>query len=111
MIQSAIQPQNQNNGSEFKDSRQSVTFYCHAPNAKEVSLVGTFNSWDPWATPMKRNSLGEWFVVLDLLPGVHEYQAVVDGKWVSEPAYAVPEAEEKAASKIQSYEWNLMDSI
>jgi len=36
-----------------------VVFFCHAPKAKEVSLVGTFNDWEPGATPMMKNSKGE----------------------------------------------------
>ncbi|MCA9448777.1 MAG: hypothetical protein KC931_16775, partial [Candidatus Omnitrophica bacterium] len=56
MIQSANRSQTRDKRGEPEDSRKSVTFYGHAPTAKEVSLVGTFNGWDPLATPMKRNS-------------------------------------------------------
>lgn len=91
MIQAMTYPQEANE--EATIWKRTVTFYCHAPNAKKVSLVGTFNDWDPEADPMERNSKGEWCVVLDLEPGDYEYQAVVDGRWLSEPVYTIPQAE------------------
>jgi 1,4-alpha-glucan branching enzyme len=31
-----------------------AVFFCRAPEAKQVSLVGDFNCWDPTANPMSR---------------------------------------------------------
>jgi 1,4-alpha-glucan branching enzyme len=44
-----------------------------APNAKSVNLVGEFNGWDIYATPMKRLKDGSFKVQLDLESG-KEYQ-------------------------------------
>ena len=52
-----------------------------------VALVGDFNGWDSTATPMsKRASDGTWTTELPLIPGVHTYAFVVDGKkWIVDP--------------------------
>ncbi len=44
-----------------------------APEARKVTLVGTFNHWDRQATPMERLKSGEFKVTLDLETG-QEYQ-------------------------------------
>ena len=31
-----------------------VDFFCDAPGAEQVSLIGDFNYWNPAATPMAR---------------------------------------------------------
>ncbi|MBY0309033.1 MAG: glycogen-binding domain-containing protein, partial [Phycisphaerales bacterium] len=46
---------------------------------------GTFNNWDPKATPMKRSEGGDWVYTLDLSPGRYEYKFVIDGQWCCEP--------------------------
>jgi 1,4-alpha-glucan branching enzyme len=53
-----------------------------------VSLVGTFNRWDPTATPMERTPTGgTWSVVIPLSAGRYEYAFVVDGKhWLPDPS-------------------------
>lgn len=62
-----------------------TVFSCRADEARAVSLVGTFNDWNPDATPMSRNAAGEWTVTLELAPGRYEYKFVVDGQWCCEP--------------------------
>lgn len=64
-----------------------TVFSCCADDARAVSLVGTFNDWNPDATPMSRNPAGEWTVRLELAPGRYEYKFVVDGQWCCEPGY------------------------
>lgn len=56
-----------------------VNFYCAAPDAKQVSLVGDFNKWDAAAHPMKQQPDGSWFVQANLVHGHHHYQFLVDG--------------------------------
>src|SRR5882762_7544442 len=46
-----------------------VTFFCNAPGAKSVRLVGDFNGWDLAATPMQRMPDGRWTVSLELHHG------------------------------------------
>ena len=62
-----------------------ANFFCHAPEAKQVSLIGDFNNWEPNATPMVRQPDGRWMASLDLSHGYHEYVFLVDGTPVLDP--------------------------
>ena len=64
---------------------RATTFTCHTADAKSVFLAGTFNNWDPFATPMQDAGEGEWSVELPLAAGLYEYKFVVDGEWCCEP--------------------------
>ncbi len=56
-----------------------VTFVFYAPKATSVSLVGTFNDWNPALTPMTRGKDGTWSVQVSLASGRYEYMYFVDG--------------------------------
>jgi 1,4-alpha-glucan branching enzyme len=60
-------------------------FFCQAPQAKQVSIIGDFNGWDPDATPMSRQPDGRWMVSLELSHSYHQYLFLVDGKRVLDP--------------------------
>jgi hypothetical protein len=64
-----------------------VRFVLFAPDAHDVSLAGTFNQWDPAATPLLRTGTpGVWSATLILPAGQHQYAFVVDGaRWVADP--------------------------
>ena len=62
-----------------------VNFFCLAPNANEVYIVGDFNEWQRGTHPMERQPDGSWKVVLPLSHGHHHYQFVVDGKPTLDP--------------------------
>ncbi|OLB51907.1 MAG: hypothetical protein AUI08_01980 [Gemmatimonadetes bacterium 13_2_20CM_2_65_7] len=64
-----------------------MRFVLVAPGAQHVSLAGTFNHWDPRATPLVRSGAGDlWTATLSLPPGQHQYAFVVDGtRWVPDP--------------------------
>jgi 1,4-alpha-glucan branching enzyme len=62
-----------------------VDFFCHAPEAKGVALVGDFNGWAPTAHPMTRMPDGGWVIRLELPHGHHQYQFLVDGKPTLDP--------------------------
>ena len=62
-----------------------TSFTCHAPAARAVFLAGTFNGWDPTATPMVKDAEGNWDVAVVITPGRHEYKFVVDAEWCCEP--------------------------
>ncbi|HVZ18854.1 MAG TPA: glycogen-binding domain-containing protein [Terriglobales bacterium] len=62
-----------------------VAFVCHPSTAEAVFLAGSFNGWDPTATPMMLGKDGQWTVSLTLAPGRYEYKFVVDGEWCCEP--------------------------
>jgi len=54
-----------------------------APEAKTVSLVGEFNAWNIYATPMKRLKDGSFKIELTLDPGrSYEYRYLIDeNRW------------------------------
>lgn len=56
------------------------------PTAQSVSVAGSFNDWQPAATPMIALGKGHWRKVLTLPPGRYEYRFVVDGQWVDDVA-------------------------
>ena len=67
--------------------REVVRFELAAPRAAHVALVGSFNEWNPVATPLERDaSTGKWIVSLRLPPGRHVYAFVVDGDVTADPA-------------------------
>ncbi len=55
------------------------------PSAQQVSVAGSFNAWQPEATPLKPVAPGRWSGNLELPPGRHEYLFVVDGQWLPDP--------------------------
>jgi hypothetical protein len=65
-----------------------VRFVLFAPEAQQVALAGTFNQWDPAATPLVRTGAsGIWAATLILPAGQHQYAFVVDGaRWVADPS-------------------------
>ena len=66
--------------------REVVRFELVAPTASRVTLVGSFNEWNPVATPLRRDpSSGKWIVSLRLPPGRHVYAFVVDGDVTADP--------------------------
>ncbi len=68
-----------------KRPRHHVDFFCRAPQARQVALVGDFNKWEPQATPMRQMPDGVWMVSLELPHGHHRYLFFVDGKPVLDP--------------------------
>jgi len=70
---------------EKKASRRRVTLSFEAPMAKEVALLGDFNSWNSKAHPMKKGKDGVWKKSLMLLQGRYEYKFLVDGQWHHDP--------------------------
>jgi len=67
--------------------REIVHFELSAPRASRVALVGSFNEWNPVATPLTRDpATGKWVVSLRLPPGRHVYAFVVDGDVTADPA-------------------------
>jgi len=75
------------------DGRWRVTFELRGPSADaRVSVAGSFNAWNPAATPMERMGDGAWRISLDLPDGRHLYKFVVDGatgrEWLADPANA-----------------------
>ena len=68
------------------DDLQRVRFGYFHPDAKSVSVAGSFNNWNPKTTPMTRDSLGDWSVEVRLPHGEYHYRFLVDGEWRDDPS-------------------------
>ncbi|MGD0615850.1 MAG: glycoside hydrolase family 13 [Verrucomicrobiota bacterium] len=66
------------------NSLRPISFFCDAPRAKVVQIVGDFNRWLP--IPMHRRVDGWWHVQALLCHGHHHYRFLVDGKPMLDPA-------------------------
>jgi len=73
---------NQNNSGT---QSQRVHFEFDYPAAESVSIAGTFNDWQPNATPMIALGERRWAKDLTLPPGDYEYCLVVDGQCKPDP--------------------------
>jgi 1,4-alpha-glucan branching enzyme len=62
-----------------------VNFSCFAPSARQVSVAGDFNHWDPNANPMCWLPDGGWVLTLPLHHGHHLYYFVIDGEPALDP--------------------------
>lgn len=73
-----------------------VTFKLKGhPEAKSVTVIGTFNLFTPWASPMKQVN-GEWTTSVQVEPGRHQYLFLVDGQQVVDPANPHLNADKRA---------------
>jgi hypothetical protein len=62
-----------------------LTYSGSRPDLDSVSVAGSFNGWNPTATPMTLEN-GAWTILLVLPPGSHEYMFVENGtEWVTDP--------------------------
>lgn len=75
--------------SKPRAAAQEVEFTFRAPEAKKVSVAGTFNGWNTTTMPMKKGKDGVWRITVKLSSGRHEYKYFVDGAW----AQNIPGAE------------------
>ena len=62
-----------------------VLFRLLAPGAREVSVVGEFNDWDPDADSLQAKRNGLWRVTVPIDDGEWAYLFVVDGEWIRDP--------------------------
>ena len=72
--------------SDSLNPEQRVTFILrdHA-QAQTVTIAGTFNGWNPQATPLVRKG-ADWLVELRLRPATYKYKFVIDGnRWTIDP--------------------------
>jgi serine protease AprX len=65
-----------------------LVFWYHDDAAKQVSLAGDFNDWNPKQLYFTRHASGMWQAALPLLPpGTYQYKLVVDGgRWLEDPS-------------------------
>ena len=72
------------------DGQTQVFFQFKDSAAQSVSVIGTFNNWDPKGYEMSRNPVtGDWVFKTKLAPGKHDYVFLVDG----EKVYTDPNAD------------------
>lgn len=65
---------------------ESVRFTYRAAPGTHVSLVGSFNRWNPIRTPLEGpDESGLYSVTVPLSEGSHEYLFVVNGVWLPDP--------------------------
>jgi len=98
------------------DGIRGVRFAVWAPNARRVSVVGDFNSWDGRRHPMRlRHSAGIWEIFLPrLLPGIrYKYELIGPHGHLlplkADPValYAeVPPATASVVADISGFEWH-----
>ncbi|MCE9615764.1 MAG: isoamylase early set domain-containing protein [Lentisphaerae bacterium] len=63
-----------------------VRFSLPAQRGKHICLAGSFNNWEPAATPLKWNAkTSSYCANLMLAPGRYEYKYVIDGYWCIDP--------------------------
>jgi 1,4-alpha-glucan branching enzyme len=71
-----------------KTTKQKETFELRAPEAKEVSLAGSWTEWEKKAVRLRKQKNGTWKSTVSLAPGVYEYRFLVDGQWADDPQCA-----------------------
>jgi len=70
---------------ESKIKRRKVRFSVESAGAREVFLMGDFNSWNPKAHPMKNDGGGIWNKTVMIPLGKYEYKFLIDGEWKEDP--------------------------
>lgn len=61
-----------------------VVFRLQAPQARSVSVIGSFNHWNPKGYEMSQDpETGNWSIGVDLSPGKHDYVFLVNGKEIT----------------------------
>lgn len=68
-----------------KRMQKPVNFFCLAPQAKQVELVGDFNDWQRGSALMEQQPDGSWRTQVPLHHGHHRYLFLVDGAPVLDP--------------------------
>ena len=65
----------------------SIQFGFQGQSGSSVYLIGDFNNWDPFLTPMVESPIypGYYYVVLDLPRNSKYYRYVIDGKEILDP--------------------------
>jgi hypothetical protein len=62
-----------------------INFYCTAPGANAVFIVGDFNDWNATAHPMEKQFDGTWFAQVQFNHGHHHYLFLIDGRPTLDP--------------------------
>ncbi len=71
--------------SKKKIKKRRVTFSVELADAREVTLMGDFNKWNPKKHAMRKNGKGVWIKAVIIPPGQYEYKFLADGHWLEDP--------------------------
>jgi 1,4-alpha-glucan branching enzyme len=63
---------------------RAVRLETFQPDAIDVCVAGSFNEWQPEATPLVPLGDGKWAKELTLPDGKYEYRFIVDGVWLTD---------------------------
>jgi hypothetical protein len=63
-----------------------VTFKYQGPPGENITLAGSFNSWDPFMYKMREAAPGTYRLTLSLPPGQHHYVFYLRGQRVLDPS-------------------------
>lgn len=80
-----VQPNPRSSGCSARNMAKPIHFFCEAPQAKSVFLVGDFNDWNPQSHPMRRRVDGWWYLEVPMVHGHHRYCFLVDGQPMLDP--------------------------
>jgi 1,4-alpha-glucan branching enzyme len=68
------------------DEAKSVQeFFCSAPEANSVQLVGDFTHWQSKPINLVKQAGGVWKTSVTLAAGTYHYRFLVDGQWCDDP--------------------------
>lgn len=67
------------------DENGKTVFTIRSTPDSTVSIVGTFNGWDPYMTPMKERSPGVYIADVKLRDGAYYYYFIIDGEKAMDP--------------------------
>jgi serine protease AprX len=67
--------------------RRSLMFHLFDPDARQVTLIGGFNGWQPDRGEMEQVSQGVWQIAIAKPPrGTYPYKFLIDGaRWMADP--------------------------
>ena len=80
-------PSNSSHHSRYsaRNMAKPTNFFCAAPEAQSVAVVGDFNDRGPHVHPMQQQRDGSWHLQIPLNHGHHHYAFLVDGRPVLDP--------------------------
>jgi 1,4-alpha-glucan branching enzyme len=80
---------------EIEPSTSSVFVTFELSSNEAVSVVGSFNGWDPFAHPLVTNERGFRWVTVELTPGRYQFRYLAEeGRFFDEDDYDLRETEE-----------------
>ena len=98
-----------------RDGHQGVQFAVWAPNARQVSVVGDFNQWNPTANVMRSSSAGVWESFIPTLGQgtIYKYHVISRHREYTvdktDPYGFAAEVRPHTASRVwnlENYSWN-----